>query len=94
VLSVEGGPLNGQRHTLLKDATLGRQPGNDIVLDDSGVSRRHASFAMASCGQWTVTDLGSSNGTRVNGEPIAAPTPLSPGDTVQAGATVLRVLQR
>jgi diguanylate cyclase (GGDEF)-like protein len=71
---------------------LGRSLGIDIVLDAQAVSRRHASVTVdgASC---EIRDLGSSNGTYVNGERIERKL-LSDGDTIQLGAATLRFLYR
>jgi predicted component of type VI protein secretion system len=52
-----------------QDVTLGRSPENDIAIDDAVLSRRHAEFYRAD-GAWAVKDLGTSNGTLVNGETI------------------------
>ena len=70
----------------------GRQPGVDILLNDTQVSRRHASFQIIN-GSLTVTDLGSANGTTLNGQPLAANQPVlfSPGDRLQLGNTTLEV---
>jgi pSer/pThr/pTyr-binding forkhead associated (FHA) protein len=71
--------------------TVGREVGNGIVLDqDSTVSRRHAQFLKQGDTVF-VEDLGSTNGTFVNGVRISAPTPVRPGDTVQFGACAFRV---
>jgi pSer/pThr/pTyr-binding forkhead associated (FHA) protein len=59
--------------------------------DDPELSRRHAQISTRD-GQILVEDLGSTNGTFVNGERIAAPTPVRPGDHVEVGATKLEVL--
>ncbi|HEY1546422.1 MAG TPA: ATP-binding protein [Kofleriaceae bacterium] len=60
----------------------------DVVLSSSDVSRRHARIGFAGYG-WELEDLGSANGTVVNGARVARPTPLHPGDRVQIGRTVL-----
>lgn len=71
--------------------TVGREAGNGIVLDqDSTVSRRHAQFLKQGDTVF-VEDLGSTNGTFVNGVRISAPTPVRPGDTVQFGACAFKV---
>jgi hypothetical protein len=66
---------------------LGRLPQSDIVLNDPNVSRRHAEFRRTADGV-VVTDLGSTNGTRVNGVPIREQK-LSSGDEVTVGSTTL-----
>lgn len=64
--------------------TLGRAPSNDVQLDDGTVSGQHAAVEWQPNG-WTITDLGSSNGTHVNGLRISGPWTLNPGDTVRVG---------
>ena len=72
-------PANGQ-------ASLGRGANNDIVLSDASVSMRHAQFQV-SPDALAVTDLGSTNGTFVNGQRLAAnvPTRLRVGDALMLG---------
>jgi pSer/pThr/pTyr-binding forkhead associated (FHA) protein len=89
VLLVTGGPLSGQRIDVDGDVVIGRMEG-DVVLDDDQVSRRHAVLRNAS-GRLTIEDLGSTNGTRVNGRRIDAAVQLADGDTVEIGRTSLRV---
>jgi pSer/pThr/pTyr-binding forkhead associated (FHA) protein len=90
-LRVMEGADEGSEHPVDGDLTIGRDPATaDLVLDDSGVSRSHARVAVAG-DALTVEDLGSSNGTFVNGEPIGAPVELSDGDAVQVGGTVMTV---
>jgi pSer/pThr/pTyr-binding forkhead associated (FHA) protein len=64
---------------------------NDLVLSQLQVSREHATIALAGEDQYKLTDLGSSNGTYVNGKKIPAKTAywLQPGDTVTIGSTQL-----
>jgi phosphoserine phosphatase RsbU/P len=65
--------------------SLGRAAGNDLCYpDDAGLSRQHLAF-VAEGQNWTVRDLGSKNGTSVNGARISAPHMLRPGDRVSAG---------
>jgi phosphoserine phosphatase RsbU/P len=65
--------------------SLGRATTNELCYaEDFGLSRQHLTFEKVS-GQWMVRDLGSKNGTMVNGFRITAATPLGPGDTIQAG---------
>ncbi|MER3403626.1 MAG: hypothetical protein C4307_03265 [Chloroflexota bacterium] len=71
--------------------TVGREVGNGIVLDqEATVSRRHAQFVKQG-DTLLVEDLGSTNGTFVNGVRISGPTPVRPGDVVQFGACAFRV---
>jgi hypothetical protein len=67
-------------------ATIGRSRACDVVLDDAGASRRHAEIRPDSEG-WTLQDLGSTNGVRVNGRTIHGAQPLHPGDRVEIGST-------
>jgi len=67
-------------------ATIGRSRDCDIVLDDEGASRRHAELRPHAEG-WTLQDLGSTNGVRVNGRPLRGTQPLREGDRVEIGST-------
>jgi len=67
--------------------TLGRLPECDIVLNDPNVSRRHAEFRRTADGV-VVTDLGSTNGTRVNGVPVREQQLVS-GDEITVGSTTV-----
>jgi predicted component of type VI protein secretion system len=66
--------------------TVGRSRGCDVVIDDAGVSRQHAEIRPGPAG-WTVADLGSTNGVRVNGEEVRGARALAPGDLVELGST-------
>ena len=66
--------------------TLGRESGNDIVVQDINASRKHAELQLNSQGIWVITDLGSMNGTVVNGVSVAS-QPLYPGDIIAIGKT-------
>jgi hypothetical protein len=66
--------------------TIGRSRQCDIVLDDTGVSRRHADIRPSPEG-WTVEDLGSTNGVLVNGRPSSGAQLLHSGDRVELGST-------
>jgi len=67
-------------------ATIGRSRACDVVLEDAGASRRHAEIRPHPEG-WTLQDLGSTNGVRVNGRSIRGVQPLHPGDRVEIGST-------
>lgn len=66
--------------------TIGRSRDCDVVIDDAGISRRHAEIRVGEDG-WTVADLGSTNGVIVNGQQIHGEWPLQPGDRVELGST-------
>lgn len=78
----------GGRRLLLPPAggTIGRSRDCDIVLDDVGVSRRHAEIRPGADG-WTIADLGSTNGVLINGKQVGGSEPLHPGDRVELGST-------
>ena len=82
--------LVGGRRVLVapSGAVIGRSRDCDIVLDDAGVSRKHAEIRPSGDG-WTVADLGSTNGVLVNGLSVGAPRELSPGDYIEIGSTQL-----
>lgn len=61
--------------------TIGREPVNDIVLSDPEISRRHARL-MYQAGRYVLEDLGSTNGTSVNGRRITEPAVLNAGDVI------------
>ncbi|MGW1888371.1 FHA domain-containing protein [Streptomyces sp. NPDC001970] len=85
LLVVRRGPNSGSRFLLDGElTTAGRHPQSDIFLDDVTVSRRHVEFRRSPDGSFTVTDVGSLNGTYVNREPIDSVV-LSNGDEVQIG---------
>jgi FHA domain-containing protein len=67
-------------------ATIGRSRDCDIVLDDSGASRRHAELSPRAEG-WELRDLDSTNGVRVNGRAVSGLQPLRQGDRVEIGST-------
>jgi ABC-2 type transport system ATP-binding protein len=92
VLVFTSGQHAGTEHAVGEQLVVGRDPGAaDIVLDqDADVSRRHASFSPAGHGL-TVQDLGSTNGTIVNGHRLDYAVSLSTGDRVEIGGSVIDV---
>jgi Inner membrane component of T3SS, cytoplasmic domain/Domain of unknown function (DUF1707) len=64
--------------------TIGREPSCDMTLGDMTVSRLHASLQRNQDG-WLLVDLGSTNGTRLNGWRVTTPSPVRPGDYVSFG---------
>ena len=67
-------------------ATIGRAKDAACVLRDPNVSRHHAELRRTSTGDWTIADLGSTNGIKVNGRRVSS-TRLGPGDEVTLGTT-------
>jgi pSer/pThr/pTyr-binding forkhead associated (FHA) protein len=91
-LVVVRGPRVGEAWDLAGETTtVGRQPGNDIVLDDVTVSRHHALFTRTASSRVTVRDLNSLNGTYVNGSRVEETT-LRTHDEVQIGKFKLTFL--
>jgi Protein of unknown function (DUF3662)/FHA domain len=78
--------FDGKRYVVgAEGATLGRSRDCDVVVDDANVSRRHAEIRPGPHG-WTIADLGSTNGTRVNGRAVTGGAqPLGPGDRLELG---------
>lgn len=69
---------------------LGRASANDLPFpDDGGLSRQHLAIERQADGSWTVRDLGSKNGSLLNGNRLTAPSALRPGDRIAAGHLVL-----
>jgi hypothetical protein len=68
--------------------TMGRSRECDIVLQDPNVSRKHAEVRPRG-GSWVVADLGSTNGSRLNGQPIQGSEVIKPGDEIEVGSTQL-----
>jgi pSer/pThr/pTyr-binding forkhead associated (FHA) protein len=83
------GPLTGREVEVASVLVLGRQ-AVDLVIEDAQVSRRHASVRPAG-DALEVEDLGSKNGTWVNGARIAGAVRLAPGDRVRVGDTTFEV---
>jgi hypothetical protein len=75
--------LTGQR------MLIGRSHECDVVIDDPNISRRHAEVRSTAEGGWTLVDLGSTNGVKVNGRRVEQAT-LSPGDELTLGVTKLK----
>jgi pSer/pThr/pTyr-binding forkhead associated (FHA) protein len=86
---VEREPVAGRVVPIVAEATIGRE-GCDILLPDPEASRRHAALTQREEDP-VIEDLGSTNGTFVNGVRIEEPTALREGDAVRLGNTIWHV---
>jgi pSer/pThr/pTyr-binding forkhead associated (FHA) protein len=89
---VEPAAHRGEMFTLNDEVTIGRGGGCGIVLDDSFVSQVHARVFRRN-GEIYVEDLGSRNGTLLNGRPLSSAQRLRRGDKVQFGRTVAEAMR-
>jgi FHA domain len=90
---VEPGGRRGETHTIDRELTVGRGAGCAIVLgEDTYVSQLHARLYQQN-GEGYIEDLGSTNGTYVNGKVISTATRLRRGDQVQFGQTVAEIVK-
>jgi serine/threonine-protein kinase len=90
-LKVTAGNALGDEILVWDEFLIGRHaPGEGKLGDDIEISRRHARISRADA-EYVIEDLGSTNGTIVNGRRITAPEPLSVGDTIEVGTTTLVV---
>jgi len=85
---------DGREYAIPPDGLLiGRRADAGVPLDDAEVSRRHAEIRVRE-GTYFVADLGSSNGTLLNGQPVEGEAPLADGDVVQVGSATLTFRRR
>src|SRR5262245_41608130 len=94
LLEIVHGPKQGVWFSVAhqRELTLGRAASNNIVLEDNSVSRSHAVFQASPSG-FTVRDIGSRNGTFINGKKIQGEVPLKHLDAVKVGIYTLRFLE-
>jgi len=87
------GPTPGATFTLEGDQlNIGRDSSNEIVINDAEVSRRHARLTFQG-GKYVLEDLGSTNGTFVNGQRLAGPRVLKAGEVVSFGEQIVLVFE-
>jgi hypothetical protein len=92
-LVMRTGPNPGKVFELGKNEIfIGRDANNDIVINDAEVSRKHARLLMTA-GGYVLEDLGSTNGSFVNGQRLMGPHVLRPGETVMLGENVSLTLE-
>ena len=87
-LVIRNGGFDGMEYPLVAEETLiGRNPTTDVTLLDENISREHALILFdPETGSYTIEDLQSTNGTKVNGKGIRSQA-LEPGDEIQIGHT-------
>jgi pSer/pThr/pTyr-binding forkhead associated (FHA) protein len=85
-----GGPRVGERMPLRAVSSVGRDAGNDVVLNDEAASAKHAIVSFAE-GEWWLEDAGSTNGTVLNGSRIRDKERFHYGDEVAVGRIALRL---
>src|ERR671917_1877800 len=91
-LNITGGNAAGQTITLEQEVVIGRStPGLGSLGGDTEISRVHARIFYDPSGRLMVEDLGSTNGTFVNGNRITGQQPLNPGDQVRVGQSTMTV---
>jgi pSer/pThr/pTyr-binding forkhead associated (FHA) protein len=90
VLFVRSETQQGQEFEVSDVVVLGRSDETDVVLDDPYASEFHLRLVSQENGIM-LHDLGSTNGTYVNGRRVSAPTELKRGDTIQVGKTVMEI---
>ncbi len=93
VLVICNGGFEGMEYELISNETLiGRNPTTDVTLLDESISREHAIILHDDeTGEFSIEDLQSTNGTKVNGKRIRS-AELSPGDEIEIGRTRFRFL--
>jgi signal transduction histidine kinase len=84
----------GASHPIGDELILGRIPEIGVAIASPGVSRRHARIFKTSADAYAIEDMGSRNGTLVNGVPVLRQQPLNVGDRVQLGADVVFLFTR
>jgi len=85
----EDGTSESYEYTL-SEVTIGRDPNSSCQLDDNSISAQHARLTYQQT-QWWVEDLGSTNGTFLNQEPVTTPQVITSGDKLRCGRIVFQI---
>lgn len=92
-LVMQAGPNPGKAYTLSKsEIVIGRDVNADVIVNTAEVSRRHARLYMDG-GIFVIEDLGSTNGTFINGQRLTTPVPLRSGDRIMLGEAATLVFE-
>src|SRR5262249_42389356 len=91
LLVVQGAEVDLGTQVLCDEpVTIGRDADIELPLRDGSISRRHCRVTRADDGSYLLSDLGSTNGTRLNGTRIKAPVALADGDKIFLGSTIVK----
>lgn len=91
LLVVQGAEVDLGRHLMCdRPITIGRDERADLTLSDGSISRAHCQVKRLETGRYVLIDLGSTNGTLINGTRIDGQVPLNPGDKIFLGSSVIR----
>jgi hypothetical protein len=85
--------LPGQRYSLRDSLLIGRSARSDITLDDDWVSAEHLCLRRSG-GAWLAEDLGSTNGTRLNGRPLKSAARVRAGDVLDLGRVKFKLVEQ
>lgn len=92
-LIMRSGPTPGAAFTLEGDQIdIGRDSTNEITINDAEISRRHARLTFQG-GKYVLEDLGSTNGTFVNGQRLAGPRVLKAGEVISFGEQIVMIFE-
>ncbi|MDR0960502.1 MAG: FHA domain-containing protein [Propionibacteriaceae bacterium] len=98
VLAIDSGSRAGERLQLVDEVHIGRSPQCELMLDDDYISSMHALLrhhpadpSRGVAGHWSLTDLGSTNGTFVNSAKITQPTLVTVDDVMRIGRVQMRL---